>query len=221
MEDNKSKIFLSVTSIISMLILLVGGTFSYFAIANKSDDDALAVEAAKVDLAVNIASQYVGHKLIPTNDDEIMLAYKSKCVDIHGLGACLAYQIEVSNGSEAQDLIGTIDFTVNGIDNLSYMLLDENGDIYLEKTSITGENTIDMPLGEHFILEDAIADKPASKKFVLIIWLTNLDKPQDEYDAGGTFSASITYQSIHGDRITGNINGYGEETDEVSQLEGE
>ena len=218
MKDNKSKVFLSVTSILSMIILLIGGTFSYFSVSNKSDDNALAVEAAKVGLLLKISQEYVGHKLIPTNDKDIMLAYENKCVDIYGLGACLAYELEVINSGREQDLIGTIDFAVTGIQNLSYMLLDEEGNVYLDKTSIKGDNTINMPLGEHFILESATEENPTSKKFVLIIWLTNLNEPQEDYDADGTFNASISYQSVYGSKLTGTINGLGEENGDVSEL---
>ena len=221
MSDNKSSKILIVTSILSMFILIVGTTFSYFSISNKSDDDALVVKSATVDLMLDITSKFVGHKLIPTNDEDIMIAYNNKCVDIYGFGACLAYDIDVSNGSSKQDLIGTIDFTIAGIENLSYMLLDENGDIYLEKTSIKGDDTNGMSLGEHFILDDASLENRTRKKFVLIIWLTNLEEIQDEFDAGGTFSASITYQSVLGNKLTGSINGYGEENGEVSELKGE
>lgn len=221
MKDNKNKIYLSITSILSMLILLIGTTFSYFSINAKSDDDALAVGATTVDLRLDIIPKYVGHKLIPTNDEDIMIAYESKCIDIYGFGACLAYEIEVSNGSDKQDLIGLIDFEVTKIENLSYMVLDEDNNIYLDKTSIKGENTIGMPLGEHFVLDKATVDNPTSKKFVLIIWLTNLEGPQDDFDAGGTFNAYITYQSVLGNKLTGSINGYGEQNGEVSKLEGE
>ena len=82
MKNNGPKIYLSITSILSMLILLIGTTFSYFSITNKSDEDALVVNAATVNLELDILPKYVGHKLIPTNDKDIMIAYESKCVDI-------------------------------------------------------------------------------------------------------------------------------------------
>lgn len=221
MKNNRSKMFLSITSILSMFILLIGTTFSYFSISSKSDDDILQVNAASINLKLGITPKYVGHLLIPTNDEDIMVAYESKCVDIYGLGACLAYDIEVSNGSSEQDLIGMINFTINGIENLSYMLLDDNDNIYLEKTSIKKDNSLNLPLGDHFVLGDATIENPTSKKFVLIIWLTNLDIPQEDYDAAGTFSASISYQSVLGSKLTGSISGTGEENGDVSQLEGE
>lgn len=218
MESYKRNKLVLVTSVLSILIMLIGSTFSYFSITNRSDDDALLVEGYKINLALSVKAKYTGKKLIPTNDKDIMLAYNNKCVDIYGYGACQAYDIEISNYGTVQDIIGTIDFTVDGIENLSYMLLDENDNTYLNKISIKG-NTTKMSLGEHFVLEEGSAENPTSKKIVLIIWLTNLDEPQEEFDAGGTFSASVTYQSVYGSKITGTVSGYGEENGEVSTLE--
>ena len=49
-EKNSNKInkFLLVTTILSMTILLIGGTFSYFTLSTMSKMNALAVSAGKV-----------------------------------------------------------------------------------------------------------------------------------------------------------------------------
>lgn len=220
MKGNKTNTFLFVTSVLSMVILLIGTTFSYFSVSNQSKYDAVAVEASKIKLALAVSPKYTGYKLIPTNDTDIMLAYESRCLDIYNNGACLAYDLEISNFNKSQEIIGSIDFTVNHIQNLSYMVLDSEGNIYLDKTSIK-ENTSNMSLGPQFILNDATSSNPTSKKFTLLIWLTNLDEPQEDYDAGGTFSGSVTYSSVYGSKLTASVSGFGEENGEVSELGGE
>lgn len=220
MKGNKTNTFLFVTSVLSMVILLIGTTFSYFSVSNQSKYDAVAVEATQIKLALSVSPKYTGYKLIPTNDEDIMLAYESRCLDIYNNGACLAYELEISNFNKKQEIIGTIDFTVEGIQNLSYMVLDADDNVYLDKTSITG-NTVGMPLGADFTLDDATSSNPTSKKFTLLIWLTNLDEPQEDYDAGGTFSGSVTYSSVYGSKLTASVSGFGEENGEVSELGGE
>lgn len=219
MKENKANIFLTATSVISMFILLIGTTFSYFSVSNKSKYDAVSVEANKINLALSISPLYTGHKLIPTNDKDIMKAYENKCVDLYTNGACIAYTLELTNFSSKQDIIGHIDFTVNGIQNLSYMVLDEKDNVYLDKTAIIG-NTMGMPLGSNFVL-DATKTSPASKKFTLIVWLTNLpDKDQTDFDAGGSFEAAVSYESVFGNKLTATVNGFGEENGSVSELGG-
>lgn len=220
MKQNKINVFLLVTSILSTFILLIGATFSYFSTRNMSKMNALAVEAGKVRLGLGVSPLYTGYKLIPTNDSDIMTAYNQKCLDDYGSGACLAYEFEVYNFNLKQDVIGKIDFNVEGIENLSYIVLDENDTIYLDKTSVGNGITKDLPLGEHFILEDATELNSKSKKFKLIIWLTNLEQDQNETDAGGQFSATITFSSVYGGKLTATIDGYESSDNNTSHLGG-
>lgn len=220
MKQNKINVFLLVTSILSTFILLIGATFSYFSTRNMSKMNALAVEAGKVRLGLGVSPLYTGYKLIPTNDSDIMTAYNQKCLDDYGNGACLAYEFEVYNFNLKQDVIGKIDFNVEGIENLSYIVLDENDTIYLDKTSVGNGITKDLPLGEHFILEDATELNSKSKKFKLIIWLTNLEQDQNKTDAGGQFSATITFSSVYGGKLTATIDGYESSDNNTSHLGG-
>ena len=221
MKQNKINLFLLITTIFSSVILLVGATFSYFTTKNMSEMNALAIEAVKVKLGLGVSPIYANNKLIPTNDEDIMKAYNKKCIDDYGFGACLVYQFEVYNFNAKQDVIGKIDFDVNDIENLSYMVLDENDNVYLDKTSVGNGITKDLPLGEHFILDNASQLNGKSKKFKLIIWLTNLkDVDQNDTDGGGTFSSVITFTSVYGGKLTATIDGYGNEGNGVSHLGG-
>lgn len=206
MESYRANKFLFVTSVLSIMVLTLGTTFSFFTVSNKSKYDAVKVEANKIELALSIEKLYTGHKLIPTNDEDIIKAYNNKCIDYYERGACLAYTIEVSNFNSEQDLIGTIDFDVTGIDNLSYMLLDEEENVYLDKQQIGDGISENLSLGEHFILKDATENNPSIRTFTLLVWLTNLDKDQNETDAGGSFTASVSYESvIFGSKLTGTV----------------
>lgn len=206
MESYRANKFLFIMSVLSILILGIGGTFSFFTVSNKSKYDAIKVEAQKIQLALKINSKYSDHQLIPTNDKDIITAYKNKCVDFYDRGACLAYTLEISNFNSKQDIIGTIDFEVNGIENLSYMLLDEEENVYLEKQKISNGISKRLSLGEHFILDDAKENNPTTRTFTLLIWLTNLEKDQNKTDSGGNFTASITYESvIYGNKLTGTL----------------
>ena len=119
MKQNKINVFLLVTSILSTFILLIGATFSYFSTRNMSKMNALSVEAGKVRLGLGVSPLYTGYKLIPTNDSDIMTAYNQQCLDDYGNGACLAYEFEVYNFNLKQDVIGKIDFNVEGIERQS------------------------------------------------------------------------------------------------------
>ena len=169
--------------------------------------NALAVEAGKVRLGLSVSALSTGHKLIPTNDSDIMTAYKQNCIDDYGNGACSLYEFEVYNFNKSQDVIGKIDFNVSKIENLS-------------KTSVPNGETKDLPLGEHFLLGEATELSSTSRKFKLIIWLTNLEEDQNYIDAGGSFSAVITFSSVTGGRLTATVEGYEDSGNNISHLGG-
>ena len=206
MDSNKVNNFLLITTILSVSILLIGATFSYFTISNKSKLNAVSVSAGRVQLGLGVSDMTAGIKLIPTRDEDIMTAYKHNCIDDNGYGACNVFTFSLSNFSKAQDVIGKIDFTVNNIEHLSYMVLDDNDEIYLNKSSIPNGTSSGLSLGEHFVLGDATEVNPSTKNFKLVIWLSNLEEAQEKEDTG-TYSAVVTYSSVDGSMLTGTING--------------
>lgn len=189
----KNKIMM-IISILLLIIMLLGTTFSYFAASAKADQN-IDIVAANFDAGVTISEFYGGKSLIPMNDSDVMTGYNNQCVDDLGYGACYAYNIHVENTGDKFSYVGSIDFDVTDIENLKYLVLDEENNKYVEDTLISGE---DQTLGDSFEL-----DTGESRDFVLVIWLSNLEGPQDDQDAGGNFSASVTYESTYGSKITG------------------
>lgn len=200
----KSTNILIIISIISCIILLIGAIFSYFTINNRSNEDAIKVNAAKTKLDLKLSSLYVGDKLLPMNDSDVMKAYNNECLDDFGNRACLAYTIEVTSYYPQNEIIGNISFNVNDIENLSYLVLDDNNNIYLDKTSIDKNNSSNLSLGNSFTIENANSEGK-TKKFILIIWLTNLDVDQSITDARKNFNASVSYNSIYGSNLTASL----------------
>ena len=221
-DNNSNKInkFLLVTTILSMTILLIGGTFSYFTLSTMSKMNALAVSAGKVRLGLGVSPIYTGYPIIPLKDEYISVAYKQKCKDDLERGACLAYGLEVFNFEEKSEVEGIIDFHLNGLENLSYMVLDENDNVYLDITHINKDNPTNLSLGNAFTLSKATDGITPSKKFTLLVWLTDNNEIQDETDAGKAFTADVTYKTSSGGRLTASVDGTKANTDDKSSIGG-
>lgn len=206
MKENNAKNFLIITSFLSIAILLIGTTFSFFSINNQSETNALGLSAEQIRINLGVSNLYTNHKIIPLKDELISKAYQRRCVDDLGRGACLAYSMELFNYSKEHEITGTIDFNINKIENLSYMVLDEEGNIYLDVTHVDSVEAAGLTLGKSFILEDG-TEEFTSKKFILLIWLTDNNEIQNETDAAGYFNATVTYSSVDGGKLTGTVEG--------------
>ncbi len=188
--------FMLIMSIITFLVILVGSTFAYFNVSASSGEGAVGMEAAIFDIRLDILPLYTGKPLIPTNDSDISAAYNNNCVDMYDRGACSAYTMTVENHGTKTVYSGTINFTLQDITNFKYRLLDEDGNVYQDTTTvITGT---DQSLGNSFTL-----DKDESKEFTLIVWLPNMSYEQDNTDSNGHFNANVTYFASVGTQVTG------------------
>lgn len=207
MDGNKVNKFLLITTILSVSVLLISATFSYFTVNNRSKLNAVSVEAGRLQLGLGVSDMTSGIKLIPTRDEDIMTAYLHNCIDDNGFGACNIFDFTLSNFSYEQDVVGKISFTINNIKHLSYMVIDDNDNIYLDKMNIDANNSNNLSLGEHFVINAGSEAIPTTRRFKLVVWLSNIDEPQDKEDAGGSYTATVTYSSVDGSMLTGTVNG--------------
>lgn len=207
MHGNKVNKFLLFSTIVSTLIMVIGATFSYFTISSRSKLNAIAVEAGNVRMGLGVSNFTSGILLIPMYDDDVMTAYHHNCIDDNGFGACNIFNFALSNFSDVKSVIGKINFEVNGIDNLNYIVLDDNDNVFLEKTSIPNGSSSNMSLGDSFSLNAGTEISPSVKNFKLVIWLSNKEEDQNDYDAGGTYTATVNYSAVDGSVLTGTIKG--------------
>ncbi len=207
MKETKAKKILILTSFLSIVILLVGTTFSFFTYDTQSKKNALAIEASQIRINLGVSNLYTGRLLIPLKDELIMKAYKEyKCVDSFGWGACQAYSLELFNDSVEIEIESFIDFNINGIKNLTYMVLDDEENIYKDITRVDSNNPTGLSLGDNFVLKDGSLEQ-TSKKLILLIWLSDIGEIQDKDDAGGSFTASVTFRTAAGSQLTGFVQG--------------
>ena len=206
MGNRVNKIMLGL-SVISMFIFLLSVTFSYFSVSQRSKQDAVLATAGSVRIGLGVSPLYTGHKIIPLRDQDVNIAYERECIDDDGYGACLAYSLEVFNYELSTEIEGIIDFELNGIENLSYMIFDDNNNVYKDITHIDVNNSSGLSLGNNFVLDEASDGGSTSKKFVLLLWLSDNNMPQDITDAGKLFSATITFRTPFGKGITANVDG--------------
>ncbi len=194
----KKNMIIPMVWVLTLIIMMIGATISYFTSITKSEKG-INVSAASVGFDLLVEPLYTENALLPIKDEDILNAYKSECMDINNNGACQAYNISINNTGETQDLVGIINFKLDNMENLKYLVLDDKGEAYTDKIKVISDSS--QSLGDNFTLNAS-----TSKKFVLLIWLPDTGKDQPE-DMNGSFLASVTYTSASGSHLTGSIAG--------------
>lgn len=218
---NKIRVYYLIFAIGLLSLTTIGATYAYW-ISSASSGNVISTNSTSYSISMSIRPLYHGFSLIPMNSDDTVKAIASKCKDKYDRGACSAYVISVSDYNEGLKFIsGTISANTN-IENLSYVIMApksvsasdnscssiELGDedvsdvrefcLYNDYTKF--ENNI-----EQILIESYDVSAVSSVDFILIIWLENKDRSQNE-DGIGSFKANVTISAGSGGKIQGVIN---------------
>lgn len=212
MKDNK-KIFYVLFAIIFLVLCISGSTYAYWAASTKSTTNSIETQSTKYNISMNLNPLYISDHLIPMDDNDVFKALLNKCKDNKDRGACYAYNIILSDyDASFGSITGTMDIKKNNIENISYMVLqlsDNNNEQECleieEENYCISQNITDtsketnLPLGNEYLI-----DNNQQLKLILVIWLTNLNESQNNYDIGD-FNATITFNLGNGGEIKGTI----------------
>ena len=209
----KHRIIYLVIIIAVLISSVIGSTYAYLTAKIESNSNSIKAESTSYSLSMQITPLYNDFKIIPMDDTDVIKALKNSCKDKFDRGACSAYNINV-NGYDAnlRTLSGKMDVELLNIENLSYMVLEEQTEITDENSCVNIDEKIyciskeatpvlegkDLSLGSYDITNTT------NKDFLLVIWLSNLEKSQNEKDLGD-YNATLTFLMGDGGSITGNI----------------
>ena len=209
------KILYGVMMSMVLAIMTIGATYAYWVASASSMNNAVYTKSTIYTISMNITPLYNHNEfsIIPLNDSDALKALKNECKDKYDRGACTAYTIRVYDYNEDLDFIsGLMNVTTENMSNLSYMMLrlsdtyDESRCVLIgtESYCIAKEATAvvvgeDMSLGDSY---DVLG--MSDTKFILMVWLSNLQMSQNETDIG-EFNATVTIQAGNGGEIKGTI----------------
>ena len=162
---NKFLIFIMVANI---FIVTIGATFAYFGAVTRSEEDAIALEAAVFEfdltedtslIRANVIPSkelYVDYSvlqrldenknfIIPYEENGKLITKETVCIDDNLNEICSIYTFTVSNPMTTMELpmYITIKPAVNTFENLYFKVLDEDKNIIMDKTPMKAEGQTD------------------------------------------------------------------------------
>lgn len=207
------KLLYVILMILVLVIATIGSTYAYWAATTSSTSNALNTGSTIYSISMELNPLYHGTTFIPMDDTDALKGLGNECKDKYGRGACSAYTIYVYGYNEGLDYIsGVMNINTTNMQNISYMML-RISDEYNEENCVKIENENyciakeATPMGEGKDL--SLGDKydvrgMTSTKFILLMWLSNLEESQNDTDVG-SFNAEVTMQAGNGGKIQGTI----------------
>ena len=206
-----------VVIIFMLVVCVIGSTYAYLtSTANSSND--VGTGSTGYNVSMRITPIYSDFALIPMDDNDALKAIGNECKDKYNHGACNLYNINVYGyDSSISAISGKINTSLDGITNLSYMVLEEvdyNIDNEDDCVSIDSSNycfgkvqthvvpDTDMSLGDNYNVFGL-----DSKNLLLAIWVTNLNENQNSFDIGNYNSVVTVFLGGDGGQVSGSING--------------
>ena len=231
-REDKKGIFLGVIGVLTLIVAIIGASFAYFSINATSDENALTVNAASVQIVYDDGDQIAINNLIPTTQavaqetvrraqageqDEEGNDYQL-CRDDNKYAVCGFYDFTLTNNGEgAVDVKATVLPTAleedeKGFSNLNFILYDittsEAGNQVGSGTFTYGDRfgLVGSPANIDSTLE--IPGNKTTNKYRLFVWL-NEAGPANDAEQGATFKGTVKIDVVGAEngQITGTAKG--------------
>ena len=193
------RVSLIIIGIFCYALLIIGGTYAYYALT--ASNNSIAGTAGEADLSLEVVDQHPNNEeyLVPQLEKGLETAISSNynCVDDNNNTVCQVYSIKITNtGTATVKVNSTITFgNIDKMPNLKWRL-------------IQGKNTYGKYSSHYASLDDARFDsnltlrKGASKTYYMVIWIDEVDENQPDT---GKYNATIDFSSSNGKGVTSTV----------------
>ena len=204
-KDYISKNLKLIIIIVMLFIMLLGGTFAYYAYSGSNS--IFTGNMGKVDLTLTVTKVLPNTNkvddILVVNTSELAANFNSGCIDEDGeFALCQLYRINLVNasGSINTDVKGSIKFNNELTPNLSWVLL-EGG--YSASTNYTSEligNNFNTSSSDYAVFEDSYLLKSGSSvDYYILVWINETDGEQNDM---GAYSGTIRFEDSNGGGVT-------------------
>lgn len=200
MEENNRKgpgVFYAVVGVATLVVAIIGATFAYFSASVTSDTDTVKGQTAAASSAsltvtpvypTETDKQGTNGKMLPMKDADLNTALGKSCIADDGYVACQVYKVDLKNtGAEAIFAYAELALTTEA-SNMKWQRLTFDTSYSATGTAVTDVKTKTL-LGT--AATDSIA-AGATKTYYFVLWLSNTETDQTEFDAGKTFTGTVS-----------------------------
>ena len=204
-KDYISKNLKLIIIIVMLFIMLLGGTFAYYAYSGSNS--IFTGNMGKVDLTLTVTKVLPNTNkvddILVVNTSELAANLNSGCIDEDGeFALCQLYKVHLVNasGSINTDVKGSIKFNNELTPNLSWLLLGNSFSSSTNYTSAmigTNFNTSSsnfVPFVDKYLLYSG-----STIDYYILVWINETEGEQNDM---GAYSGTIRFEDSNGDGVT-------------------
>ena len=207
MEENRkgTGVFYAVVGVATLVVAIIGATFAYFSASATNDTDVKGSTASGASLAIavtKVSDEATAKNMIPMLSTDLQKGVTGtdakSCIDANGNTVCQVYKVTVTNGS------ADIGINVKGTMNLTSNAKNMKWQVLTDATTVNADATTVAQGTKGDIVKNQALTASGSQDFYLVIWLEETNAPQDDDDAGKTFTGTVTFNGVNSDGTTSN-----------------
>ena len=207
MEENRkgTGVFYAVVGVATLVVAIIGATFAYFSASATNDTDVTGSTASKAALTLTItrvSDSNTVKNMIPMLSTDLQkgvtgTASKS-CIDANNNTVCQVYKVTIGNSST------DIGINVDGAMNLTSNAKNMKWQVLTDATTVNADATTVAQGTKGDIVKNQALTANGSQDFYLVIWLEETNAPQDDDDAGKSFTGTVTFNGVNADGTESN-----------------
>ncbi len=204
-KEDKRGIFFGVIGVLTLIVAIIGASFAYFSINAQSEEDALTVQAATVQIVYNDGESVAIQDIIPSTEEIALRAYTraqgegsssyTPCIDDNNRTVCGVYEFTLTNeGTNAVNVTAKVTPTALdveggevGFSNLNFIMYDITDDE--ESGSELHRGTMSYSEFNLFASEQSISGE-STAKYRLFVWLNEAGADNDP-EQGAIFKGTV------------------------------
>jgi len=215
-RENSKGILFGVLGVMTLIIAILGASLAYFTAVDRSEENAVQVQAATVTITYVQGQVLQASDLIPATQTVVETAYaksgEEQCLDSKGKKVCSVFRFEAKNGSENDlnitgKILTTTQLSENDgedglqtreFDNLSYIVYDTTTG---EAVKVTTEKETFAKFGSSTQLfvngtenNTVTVTSGASNKYEVLIWLNEIATPEQLADPNNLIDGSQNHE---------------------------
>lgn len=205
-QKNHKHLYL-IIAIVILLMLVLGGTFAYFAFSANNGIFGGNMASVNLDLTVTkiLPTTNGVDDVIVTNFNDLAESLNSDCSYQNEFASCQLYKVHLENNSNGlnTNLKGSVSFDNDTAPNLSWISVDNYSSSTTYTDAILGSNFNTASSTFTKFVDNYLLTSGSEANFYILVWVNETEDVQNDE---GSYTGTVRFEDANGNGVTATFN---------------